>query len=138
MKPSRAVGSCLAVISLALAACQGPAPSTVTSLTAIAPTPVTSANSAAGAPAVPTHLDAQKQANGDILLRWDPVQGATEIHVERRDGPDAKFLELGVTGPGSSGHLNTGLKAGTQYTWRLKACNAAGCSDYSAEAVGNT
>jgi len=148
MKTSRLAPSLVSVVSLILAACQAPAPSTSTSLTAVvpptsapttsAPTAVASPASLTGAPAAPTHLDAQKQPNGDILLRWDPVPGATEIHVERRDGPDGEFLELGVTGAGSSGHLNTGLKPGTQYTWRLKACNRAGCSDYSAEAMANT
>ncbi|MBV9598751.1 MAG: hypothetical protein JOZ87_18035, partial [Chloroflexi bacterium] len=102
MKTSRLAPSLVSVVSLILAACQAPAPSTATSLTAIAPTAVASPASLTDAPAAPTHLDAQKQPNGDILLRWDPVPGATEIHVERRDGPDGEFLELGVTGAGSS------------------------------------
>ncbi|MBI2756451.1 MAG: fibronectin type III domain-containing protein [Chloroflexi bacterium] len=84
-------------------------------------------------PTVPEALQATIRPGGNVLLTWRPVAGATEVRVERRDGAGFPFQELGVTGPGSSGHLNTSLTSGVEYAWRLRACNSLGCSPYSPE-----
>jgi hypothetical protein len=84
-------------------------------------------------PPAPTNLAVTRQPGGDVLVTWDAVPTAIEIHVERRDGADADFREVGVTGQGSTGHLNTGLSPGVTYTWRMRGCSVGGCSPYSAE-----
>jgi len=92
---------------------------------------MTSACGAADGLAAPNNLHLESISDTSALLLWDPVDGATGIRVERRDGADAPFVEVGVTGEGSSGHLNTGLTSGAVYVWRLRACRGDQCSSYS-------
>jgi Fibronectin type III domain len=94
------------------------------------PAPTPTAPSAARPPA-PNGLAVEVQSPTQALVRWARQPGLTEYRVERKDGDGGSFLEVGVTGPEATTHLNEGLTAGETYVWRLRACNAEGCSPYS-------
>jgi hypothetical protein len=79
----------------------------------------------------PSHLRTEALSATEVMLSWDPMDDITAIHVERRDGLEAPFVEVGVTGGEASSHLNTGLTTGATYVWRLRACRGDQCSDYS-------
>ncbi|MGL5948823.1 MAG: chitinase N-terminal domain-containing protein, partial [Aeromonas sp.] len=76
-------------------------------------------------PAAPVLVGAGTRFN---LVNWQPVDGATFYQIWR----DGQLLadqqtELSYTD-------GTGLQAGTEYRYTIKACNAQGCSEHSAEA----
>jgi hypothetical protein len=69
----------------------------------------------------------------EVMLRWQPDKDVAAYRVERRDGLEAPFAEVGITGTSAASHLNTGLTPGATYVWRLRACTRDHCSPYSSE-----
>ena len=90
-----------------------------------------------GVPPIPTGLSTTVRSSSSILLGWTDVSGETEYRVEYRSaaGP---FLQAGVTGADGNSLLFTGLAPSSAYQFRVRACNGAGCSSYSAEVSATT
>lgn len=86
-----------------------------------------------GQVAAPTGLAATVQSPTEALVTWKPTDGLTDLRIERRDGLEAPFREVGVTGPEASSHLNTGLTPGGVYVWRIRGCSFGACSPYTDE-----
>ena len=63
----------------------------------------------------------------------------TTYHVERSTTSSSGFAEIGsVLSATTTFSNNTGLTAATQYFYRVRACNAGGCSAYTLEASATT
>jgi len=80
----------------------------------------------------PVDLRAEPRTAAEALVSLERVEWVTAIRVERRDGLEAPFAQVGVTGGDATTHLNTGLTPGATYVWRLRACRDDQCSAYSA------
>jgi glucose/arabinose dehydrogenase len=88
-------------------------------------------------PVAPTGLIATTAGANRVTLAWSNVAGETGYRVERSVGGGA-FTQVGTTATNVVTFTNTGLTAGTTYTYRVKAYNAAGDSTPSATAQATT
>jgi hypothetical protein len=89
------------------------------------------------APAAPTGLKVTKPAipstpkvtittSTSIGISWSPVTGANGYNVWRNTSPTGTYTRIASVG--STTYLNLGLKANTQYYYKVSAFNAAGDS----------
>jgi hypothetical protein len=87
-------------------------------------------------PAAPASLKATVVSTSEIDLQWtDKSTTEDGFRIERKIGTGSYAL-LASLGPNVAAYKNTGLKAGTLYTYRVFAYNKAGNSPYSNEAGG--
>jgi fibronectin type 3 domain-containing protein len=90
------------------------------------------------APGAPSNLQASAASSSRIDLAWTAASGAVHWYrIQRRSGAGAFSVIDSVAGNVTS-FQNTGLAAGTHYTYQVLACNAAGCSDPSNQASATT
>jgi len=85
------------------------------------------------APLAPSNLVATPMSTSQINLNWsDNSSNETGFDIERCEGSGCTtFIAIGQVGAGVTGFSNTGLSGGTTYTYRVRAFNAGGPSDYS-------
>jgi hypothetical protein len=92
-------------------------------------------------PAAPSNLTATAMSSSRIDLSWeDNSNNESGFKVERcTDSPcsDA-FVQIASVGAGVTSYSNTGLQASTTHTYRVRAFNAGGDSDYSSTAFATT
>ncbi|MGH7461698.1 MAG: fibronectin type III domain-containing protein, partial [Longimicrobiales bacterium] len=90
--------------------------------------------SAFTAPAAPTGLTATPASATQINLSWTAPAGTViSIRVERSTTSGSGFVEIAnLTSPATS-FQSTGLTTATTYFYRIRACNAGGCSVYTAQ-----
>jgi fibronectin type 3 domain-containing protein len=83
------------------------------------------------APSAPYSLSAATVSSTQVNLAWGDTPAADGLiyTIERQAGAGSFATVSEVTG--ALGYLDTGLTAGTAYTYRLKARNYAGASSYS-------
>ena len=91
-------------------------------------------------PAAPANLVATATSTSQINLSWtDNSTNETEFRIERCQGANCtNFTAVATVAAGVTSWSNTGLVANTAYRYRVRACNAAGCSSYSNEAAATT
>ena len=90
-------------------------------------------------PDAPANLEALATGPFSVELSWtDESHNETRFEVERRDGSGGTWTQIGTHGSGATALEDTGLSSNTSYVYRVRACNAVGCSDYSAEADATT
>ncbi|HEX5872815.1 MAG TPA: fibronectin type III domain-containing protein, partial [Longimicrobium sp.] len=95
---------------------------------------VTLAATSGGTPASPVNLTARPTSLAAIHLTWgDGSVNETGFTVSRRalqlpSNVWTAWADVGSPGPNATTFTNTGLVAGTLYQFRVRACNAAGCS----------
>ena len=95
--------------------------------------------------AIPTQfrVDISVGTTGQLFVSWVVVPNATYYNVERSTQSSAGFtLVAKCSGPGAKAYTgtfqnlkacrDTGLVVGTTYYYRVQACNAAGCGNYTA------
>jgi subtilisin family serine protease len=88
--------------------------------------------------AAPNYLTATAVSSSAIDLIWlDNSSNEDGFEIERHAG-DGNFAKVAETGPGATSYGDTGLQASTTYTYRVRAFNAAGFSDYSNSDVATT
>ncbi|MCR4399964.1 MAG: fibronectin type III domain-containing protein [Syntrophomonadaceae bacterium] len=93
---------------------------------------------AAGEPAAPSGLTATAATTSQIDLRWtDNADNEAGFAIERRTG-GGDWVQVATTGPNAPVFSDTGLTPGTTYSYRVRAYNAAGFSDYSNTASATT
>jgi hypothetical protein len=81
-------------------------------------------------PAAPSGLRAARVGAGRINLTWNDVAGETGFLIETSlDG--IHWTLLATTAAHVTSYLNTGLRAGTTYYYRVQAIDAGGVSSYS-------
>jgi hypothetical protein len=89
-------------------------------------------------PLAPSDLSAQLIGPGQIALSWTAQdEAASEFRIERRLG-GSTFQTLATVDADSTTFVDTGLAPHVRYTYRVRACNDAGCSEYSNEATAIT
>ena len=91
-------------------------------------------------PGAPSGLTAGAVSSGQINLSWSAATGTVATyHVERSTTPGSGFAEIASLGAATTTFQNTtGLSPGTQYFYRVRACNTGGCSAYTLEATATT
>ena len=80
--------------------------------------------------AAPSGLSASNTI-ASLTLKWNAVKGATGYEIYRA-GTDGKYSK--ITTVTSTSYVDTNVKNNTQYSYRIKAYNAAGTSAFSTAA----
>ncbi|HEU4882146.1 MAG TPA: S8 family serine peptidase [Longimicrobium sp.] len=93
----------------------------------------TLAATSGGVPAGPLNLAARPATATSIQVTWtDGSVNETGYHLHRRTQSSAgawgSWASVASPAANATSFTNTGLTAGTGYQYRLRACNAAGCS----------
>jgi hypothetical protein len=74
-----------------------------------------------------------------INLSWtDNSTTEDGFRIERAPGGTTIFVEIGTVASGVTSYQNIGLAGSTSYSYRIRAYNSAGNSDYSAVATATT
>lgn len=89
-------------------------------------------------PADPSGLIITITSETTATVDWtDNSSTETSFRIERRTGAGA-WSEVGNVGAGVVTFADTGMAAGIQYGWRVRARSASGDSDYTAEVTDTT
>ena len=90
--------------------------------------------------AAPTGLTAAVVSSNQINLSWvDGDNTEQGFAIERCTGAGCSdFTQIATVGANVTSYANTGLTASTSYSYRVRAYNAAGDSDYSNTASATT
>jgi carboxypeptidase T len=85
------------------------------------------------APAAPANLTAAVVSSSQINLNWtDSDTSEQGFKIERCAGTGCSdFTQIAAVGANVTSYSNTGLTASTSYSYRVRAYNAVGDSDYS-------
>jgi hypothetical protein len=90
-------------------------------------------------PAAPTNLAASAASATQVNLTWtDNANNETGFKVERKTGANGTYAQIATPGVNATSYSDTTVAAGTQYTYRVRASNAAGDSAFSNEASATT
>ena len=81
-------------------------------------------------PSAPSGLSVSNTI-ASLTLKWNAVKGATEYEIYRA-GTDGKYSK--ITTVTSTSYVDTSVKNNTQYSYKIKAYNAAGTSAFSTAA----
>jgi len=83
-------------------------------------------------------LEAEAAGTDKVDLSWnDNSDDELGFKIEEKVGAGS-FSQIDTVGPNETSYQRTGLSPGTNYTYRVRAYNAAGNSDYSNEAEVTT
>ncbi|MEW5766299.1 MAG: Ig-like domain-containing protein [bacterium] len=84
-------------------------------------------------PSAPTNLSAQVISSSQINLFWqDNSHNEDGFRIERKTG-SGSYVEIGTVGVNVTTYSDTGIIPNTDYSYRVRAYNVAGNSDYSNE-----
>jgi murein tripeptide amidase MpaA len=91
-------------------------------------------------PAAPANLAAAAASSSQINLSWTDNDSSEQgFKIERCTGAECSdFAQIAAVGANVTSYANTGLSAATSYSYRVRAYNAAGDSDYSNPATAAT
>lgn len=91
-------------------------------------------------PAAPSGLTAGAVSTSQINLAWtDNATDETGFKIERCAGVDCtSFSQIATAGANVTSYANTGLAASTSYSYRVRAYNSGGDSDFSNTATAMT
>jgi subtilisin len=94
--------------------------------------PVLVPGSGGNPPAAPANLTATAVSSTQINLTWADSDTETGFKIERCTGTGcSNFAQIATAGVNVTSYSNTGLTASTSYSYRVRAYNTAGDSDYS-------
>ena len=81
-------------------------------------------------PAVPTGLSATSGTFVDrVRLTWEPVPDASGYEVWRSSAADGTYARVGLTD--LPAYDDMAVTPGSTYWYKVRACNRAGCSDFT-------
>ncbi|MDZ7367935.1 MAG: fibronectin type III domain-containing protein [candidate division KSB1 bacterium] len=90
-------------------------------------------------PAAPSSLTATAISQTQIDLAWSDNAGNEDgFKIESKIGAAGTYAEIATVGANVTNFSNTGLAAGTEYFYRVRAFNNGGHSAYSNEANATT
>ena len=91
-------------------------------------------------PAAPGSLTASEVSSSQVNLIWaDNAANEDGFKIERCTGSGcSNFVQIATVGASVTSYSNTGLTASATYTYRVRAYNSAGDSDYSNTASATT
>lgn len=85
-------------------------------------------------PDSPSGLSAAAISSNQIDLAWtDNSNNEAGFKIERKTGIDGTYSQVAIVGAGIINYSDTGLTAGTNYDYRIRAYNSLGDSAYSNE-----
>jgi len=87
----------------------------------------------ASAPTAPTNLIAKAVSSNQVSLVWNADNINTTFYLERKTGAGGSYTRVAIV-DNAMCFIDSGLAAGTQYFYRVKAHNYAGDSAYSNDA----
>ena len=90
------------------------------------------------APAAPGGLAAAALSSTSVQLSWTPPMSTATRQVLQRSTDGVTFTTVATLPPLLNNFADTGLAAGTAYTYRVAAANDTGSSAYSPAATGST
>ncbi len=83
-------------------------------------------------PAAPSSLTATAVSSSQINLSWADNSSEVGFKIERCTGAGcSNFAQIATVGANVTSYANTGLTASTSYSYRVRAYNLTGDSDYS-------
>ena len=86
-------------------------------------------------PAAPSGLMATATSASVVTLAWTgPAGTLSGYEVERATSAGGPWSQVGTPPASATGYADTGLNAGTTYSYRVRAASAAGVSGWSATA----
>ena len=89
--------------------------------------------------AAPAGLAATAVSASQINLTWqDPNGNEAQSRIERKTGTGGTFAQIATPAANVLASSDAGLSPNTTYVYRIRACNAVGCSPYSNEATATT
>ena len=92
-------------------------------------------------PDAPAELTASAYTSSEIELEWQDISNNEDgfvIESCSKGKNCVSFVVIAEVGPGETAFRHSGLKANTQYRYRVRAFNTAGTSDYSNIAATKT
>lgn len=90
-------------------------------------------------PAAPSSLTVTSFSDSTVTLGWqDNSSNETRFEIERELAGSGSWSNLGQVGAGVTSFSDTTVAPSTSYTYRVRACNADGCSAYSNKASVTT
>lgn len=91
-----------------------------------------------GAPAAPSSLGASVVSSSQINLSWtDNSTNEQGFKIERKTGAGS-FSQIATVGANVTSYPDSSLSSSTSYTYRVRAYNGSGDSNYSNEASATT
>jgi hypothetical protein len=89
-------------------------------------------------PSDPSNLSATADGTSAVDLTWqDNSDNETEFRIERRIGSGG-WTQIATLAADTESYRDTELSPNTAYTYRVRACNTGGCSDWSNEDSATT
>ena len=82
-------------------------------------------------PERPTNLNANDQGATVMRLTWDDKSDNEQWFEVQRRIKDGTWSLIATPEPEAEEFFDTGLEPDTEYEYRVRACNLAGCSRYS-------
>lgn len=93
---------------------------------------------ASTAPSAPSNLAATPAGCTAILLNWvDNAHNETSFELSRSQTPNGAYTTIATLPANSTAYINTGLRRGLQYFYRIRSVNGIGVSDWSNIAGGS-
>jgi hypothetical protein len=89
-------------------------------------------------PAAPSNLTVQALSTTEVMLTWQDNSSNEESFLIEKMGANGAFTQFNMRGANVTSFRVTGLAAGTLYTFRVRAKNAAGTSGYTNNASATT
>jgi lysophospholipase L1-like esterase len=90
-------------------------------------------------PTAPSALSASTLSTSSIVLSWtDNSVDETGFQIERSTSEGGAFILVTTSASNTTSYISTGLTAGTQYFYRIRATNGGGSSSYSSVASSTT
>jgi pimeloyl-ACP methyl ester carboxylesterase len=89
-------------------------------------------------PAAPATLSAVAISTSQINLTWSDTANETGFKIERRLGSSGAWSQITTRSANVTSFSDTGLAAGTAYSYQVRAYNGAGDSGYSPTASATT
>lgn len=90
-------------------------------------------------PATPQNLTVGAISSSQTMVRWtDPATNETAFVLQRRPNATTKWTHVATLAPNATSFSDSGLSAGTSYTYRIYAYNSVGNSGVSNQGQATT
>lgn len=83
-------------------------------------------------PSRPSGMSASYR-DGGIRVEWSDPSHEDDLRIQRRVGSDS-YQQIATVGANVTRYDDSAVQADRRYTYRIRACNQTGCSDWSGEA----